>query len=95
MQQRAAHTKKHVLNLLKRKLSNQEYILLAKGLKFIPTPSSKNAKMSILKDYNEFARQLRCRYMFSHEEKNYLHPFVAEQVINLLLRAIHWTIISI
>ena len=74
MQQRTAHAKKHVINLSKRRLSNQEYILLAKGLKFIPTPSSKNAKMSILKDYNEFARKLRCRYMFS-QEKTDLHPF--------------------
>ncbi|CAG2210450.1 unnamed protein product [Mytilus edulis] len=74
MQQRTAHAKKHVINLSKRRLSNQEYILLAKGLKFIPTPSSKNVKMSILKDYNEFARKLRCRYMFS-QEKTDLHPF--------------------
>ena len=38
------YAKKHVFNLTDTKLADSEYLLLAKGLKFVPTPSTKFAK---------------------------------------------------
>lgn len=43
--------------------------------------------MPLLRDYNELARKLRCRFMFS-QEKLIIIIFVAIQDINLLLLAI-------
>lgn len=43
-------------------LSNQEYIQLAKGLKYIPTRSSENAIMSVNKAYNDFDTKLELSY---------------------------------
>ena len=54
--------KKHVVNLSTRHLSDVEYILLSRGLKFIPSPPIKFAKQDLLKDFDEFCRKLRCRY---------------------------------
>ena len=59
-----AHSKKYVLNLSKYSLRNEEYLLLAKGLKFIPTPMHTNKKRSLLRDFDEFSRKLRCKYLF-------------------------------
>ena len=66
--------KQHVINLSKAKLSDYEYILLARGLKFIPNPKIQNAKVQLLKDFTEFSRKMRCRFLF-HETSNDLHPF--------------------
>lgn len=66
--------KQHVINLSRKKLTDQEYVLLSKGLKFIPTPSTIGAKTEILRDFDEFSRKLRCRFLFS-SDGNRLHPF--------------------
>lgn len=50
--------KKYVLNLSSYSLKDNEYILLAKGLKFIPSPQKSNVKWFLLKDFDEFARKL-------------------------------------
>lgn len=68
--------RKYVLNLSNHELNNEEVLLLSKGLKFIPTPKTKNAKNQIMLSFNEFARKLRCKYHFGGQEKtNNLHPF--------------------
>lgn len=46
--------KKYVLNLSSYSLKDNEYILLAKGLKFIPSPQMSNVKRFLLKDFDEF-----------------------------------------
>lgn len=51
--------KQHVVNLSMKTLTDNEYLLLSKGLKFIPAPSPKGAKNDLLRDFNEFARKLR------------------------------------
>lgn len=66
--------KHHVINLSHRKITDSEYLLLSKGLKFIPTPSIHRAKIEMLQDFKEFARKLRCRFLFSSNESN-AHPF--------------------
>ena len=66
--------KQHVINLSKSKLRDQDYILLSRGLKSIPNPKDKNAKLELLKDFDELARIKRCRYWF-HKNSDKLHPF--------------------
>ena len=64
-----------VLNLSKYCLTRAEHSLLSKGLKFIPSPKSYNVKNTVLRDFDEFARKLRCTYLFSNSEDNSMHPF--------------------
>jgi hypothetical protein len=44
-------------NISKSKLTDHDYILLSRGLKFIPNPEDKNAKLELLKDFDELARK--------------------------------------
>jgi hypothetical protein len=48
--------KKHVVNLSTH-LSDAEYILLSRGLKFIPSPPIKFVKQDLLKDFGGFCRK--------------------------------------
>jgi len=50
--------------------------LLAKGLKFIPTPkeNEKQIRHHLLKDFDHFNRRMRLQYIF-HGEDNEPHPF--------------------
>ena len=67
--------KQHVINLPKSKLTDHDYILLSRCLKFIPNPKDKNDKLELLKDFDELARKMRCRYWF-HKNSDKLHPFI-------------------
>ena len=69
------NAKQYVYNLANIQLSDDQYIVLGKGLKFIPTPKKYNIGRNILADFNEFARKLRCRYHFGEIDNNNLHPF--------------------
>ena len=73
-------TEMQVLNLSKHCLTCAEQSLLSKGLKFIPSPKSYNAKNIVLRDFDEFARKLRCKYMFSNSDDNLLRPLDSAQV---------------
>ena len=68
--------KKHIKNLSNKKLSNDQINLLAKGLKFIPTPVTKHpqVKRQILRDFDKFARRMRLMYIF-HGQDSEPHPF--------------------
>ena len=55
-------------------LSDNEYLLLSRGLKFIPTPFVKRAKSEVLEDFDELARKMRCRYLY-HDNSNEINPF--------------------
>ena len=63
--------KKHIKNLSNKVLSNGQINLLAKGLKFIPTPVTKQTqiKREILGDFDKFARRMRLMYIFHGQEK--------------------------
>ena len=65
--------KQYVINLSKSKLTYHDYILLSRGLKFIPNPEDKNTKLELLKDFDELTRTMRCRYWF-HKHSDKLHP---------------------
>ena len=51
-------------------------LLLSRGLKFIPTPVTKENlnRRQLLADFNQFARRMRLQYIF-HWEENEPHPF--------------------
>ena len=64
--------KKHIKNLSnKLRITNDENNLLAKGLKFIPTPVTKeiHIKRQLLRDFEQFTRRMRLRYIYRGEEK--------------------------
>ena len=54
-------------------LSNDEVKLLSRDLKFIPIPPVPSSDKSSLKDFNNFARTMRLKYMFASKRKLTLH----------------------
>ncbi|CAG2190436.1 unnamed protein product [Mytilus edulis] len=60
----------------KQKLNENEISILAKGLKFVPSPNIKNAKANLLIDFQELARKMRCKYQFDDGSNKFIpHPF--------------------
>jgi len=68
--------KKHIKNLSNTALTKDQTNLLAKGLKFIPTPKEKETQIRrhLLKDFDHFAKRMRLQYIF-YGEDNEPHPF--------------------
>ena len=68
--------KKHIKNLSNITLTSDQTNLLAKGLKFIPTPKENDTQIRrhLLKDFENFARRMRLQYIFFGED-NEPHPF--------------------
>lgn len=56
--------KKYVISISLYSLKDNEYIPLAKRLKSIPSPKKSNVKRLLLKKFDEFARKLRCKFVF-------------------------------
>ena len=69
-------SKKHIKHLSNVELTIDQINLLAKGLKFIPTPKQKEIQIRrhLLKDFDQFARRMRLQYIY-HRENNEPHPF--------------------
>lgn len=67
--------KSFVKNLSQRVLEDDEWLLLSKGVKFIPQPSLKGLRKSIMNDFEEFERKLRCHYLFHDSKNDSKHPF--------------------
>ena len=67
---------KHIKNLSNQELTNDQINLLAKGLKFVPCPITKETQIrkQLLRDYDNFARRMRLRYIFHGQDKE-PHPF--------------------
>ena len=72
------------------KLSNEKISLLAKGLKFVPTPQTSKKgifRKHIMQDFNDFARRMRIRYAFANQKKKqHLARFTLNQTGNHLSR---------
>ena len=68
--------KKHIKNLSDKKLTNDQINLLAKGLKYIPTPvtNEMQTKKQLLCDLDHFARRMCLQYIFFGENTK-PHPF--------------------
>ena len=75
LQATVQNAKQYVLNLSKRPLTDNECLLLSKGLKFIPNCQDKNAKKVLMKSFTEFVRKLRCKYHFHDKNDSKIHPF--------------------
>ena len=65
---------KFIKNMSNKNLTDHETALLAKGLKFIPTPKKPVSQRNLLRDFNTFARSMRLKYIFADSKSN-LHPF--------------------
>ena len=68
--------KQHIKNLSNEQLTDEQITLLSRGLKFIPTPVTKEnlIRCKLLADFDQFARRIRLQYIFQGEQ-NEPHPF--------------------
>ena len=69
--------KRYIKNLSDSELTRDQINLLARGLKFIPTPavtSESHIRLQLLNDFEAFARRMRLQYMF-HGQNKEPHPF--------------------
>ena len=68
--------KKHIKKLSNIELTSDQVNLVAKGLKFIPTPVTTDnlIRRQLLQDFNDFARRMRLQYIF-HGKNEEPHPF--------------------
>ena len=78
-----AQNERYIKNLSNQALLNDEVKLLSRGLKFMPTPSVPSSNKSLLKDFDNFARTLRLKYMFANKRKTSAHPFHVKSPDNL------------
>ena len=61
--------KQYIKNLSNEQLTDKQITLLSRGLKFIPTPVTKEnlIRRQLLADFNQFARRIRLQYIFHGE----------------------------
>ena len=66
----------YIKNLSSQNITDHEINLLSKGLKFIPTPLTKeqHIRRQLLQDFEQFARRMRLKYIF-HGQNNKPHPY--------------------
>ena len=64
-----------VFNLSKKVLSETEIKVLEKGLGFSPTPSFIN-EADLQRDFDDFARKMRCKWYFRNKVNIYLLKFL-------------------
>lgn len=70
-----AQNERYIKNLSSQALSNDEVRLLSRGLKFISTPPVPSSKKFLLKDFDNFAKTMRLKYIFADKRKTSAHPF--------------------
>ena len=77
-QQKTTHesNKRHIKSLSDMQLTTDQLSLLSKGLRFIPTPVTKenNIRRQLMRDFNQFARHMHLQYIY-HGENDEPHPF--------------------
>ena len=68
--------KKNIKNLSNKELTNDQVNLLVEGLKFIPTPVTKQTQIrrQPLHDFDRFTRRMCLMYIFQRENKE-PHPY--------------------
>lgn len=66
---------RYIKNLSSQALSNDEVRLLSRGLKFISTPPVLSSKKFLLKDFDNFAKTMRLKYIFADKRKTSAHRF--------------------
>ena len=65
---------RYIKNLSDTTLTDQDKTLLSKGLKFIPTPPKPNSHRSLIKDFKNFTRNMRLKFLFA-DRNSKPHPF--------------------
>ena len=65
---------KYIKNLSDTTLTDQEKTLPSKALKFIPTPPKPNSHRSLIKDFNNFTRNMSFKFLFAARNSK-PHPF--------------------
>ena len=78
MYKRNRENSDEIINLSKRKLTDNEIKLLKRGLKFTPTPGED--KIQLGADIDEFCRRLRINYIF-HEENEDQYEDINEPLV--------------
>lgn len=73
--EKVAKAKKFVKNLSAHSLTDNETLLLARGIKYIINPTNRNAQTAIMNDFMEFQRKIRLLYLHKDKEEYKLHPF--------------------
>ena len=71
--------KQYVKNLSDRELTDSEYLLLSKNLKFVPTPDTPRMR-DLLRDFDDMASRMRTRmWMFENKTKPKNEPFTCKR----------------
>ena len=65
---------RYLKNLSDTALTDHDITLLSKGLKFIPTPPKPDSHRSLIKDFNNFTRNMRLKFLFA-DRNSKPHPF--------------------
>ena len=65
---------RYIKNLSDTALTDHDITLLSKGLKFIPTPPKPDSHNSLIKDFNNFTRNMRLKFLFA-DRNSKPHPF--------------------
>ena len=65
---------RYIKNLSDTALTDHDKTLLSKGLKFIPTPPKPDSHRSLIKDFNNFTRNMRLKFLFA-DRNSKPHPF--------------------
>jgi len=67
--------KQHIKNLSNTQLTDEQISLLSRGLKFIPTPVTREniIRRQLLNDFSQFARRMHLKYIFHGNDKE-PHP---------------------
>ena len=65
---------RYIKNLSDPPLTDHDKTFLSKGLKFIPTPPKPDSHRSLMKDFNNFTRNMRLKFLFA-DRNSKPHPF--------------------
>lgn len=71
------YAKSCVKNFSNYQLSDTEYIVLSKGMKFVPILKHSHVKLNqtLMRSFNRLARNLRCKYELDDGSDYHTHPF--------------------
>ena len=61
---------RYIKNLSNIALTDNDKALLSKGLNYIPTPPNPASNKSLIRDFNQFTRTIRLKYIFANSRAN-------------------------
>lgn len=69
------YAKSCIKNFSNHELTDTDFIVLAKGMKFVPQRKFKNGKTMLMRSFNKLARNMRCKYELDDGGSYTPHPF--------------------